>query len=464
MVICTVYPKLAHDERIAGHRYERCTVKVAYITMRFPVPTEAFAGTDIRVLRDQGVSVSVHTLRAPQVRPAPLLAERRLSGIAITQGTFAGDLRGLAACLGRPALLARLLMWLLCLTWKQPAQLVASLALVPRSMGILSELEREPPDVVHLFWGHYPSIVGYLTLTALPQSVVSVFLGAYDLTQRYGGTAWVARRAALVSTHARWNFPLIEALGVPRERIHLAYRGIDPTLFDGRRGSKTKWRIVSAGRLHEDKGMRDVLLVFRQILGRWPDATLRILGEGEELARLEQLSRSLGIDRAVRFLGHVSREDIASELSAAEVFLHMSLEERLPNVVKEAMASRCVCVVTETQGIDELVVDGRHGFVVQMRDVEAAAARIGDVFSGRVDVTALLDAASQHIVRHFDVMDSMRSYRQRWTDAIATGWKRRQPPGESAPLPVCEEADRPSEAQTEGGSKFVIGGDAVRPQ
>lgn len=416
--------------------------------MRFPVPAEAFASTDIRVLRDEGVSVSVHTMRAPQVRPSRLLGERRLSGLAVSQGTFARDLRGLATCLGRPALLARLLMWLLRVTWKRPAQLVASVALVPRSMGILSELEREPPDVVHLFWGHYPSIVGYLALTALPHSVLSVFLGAYDLTQRYGGTAWVARRAALVSTHARWNFPLIEALGVPRERIHLAYRGIDPDLFNDKRGCKTRQRIVSAGRLDEDKGMHDVLLVFRQVLARWPDATLRILGEGEERARLERLSRSLGMDGAVRFRGHVPHQDVASELSTAEIFLHMSRDERLPNVVKEAMASRCLCVVTETQGIDELVVEGRHGFVVQRRSVEAAAARIDDVFSGRVDVTALLDAASQHIARHFNVMESMRSYRQRWTDALATRWNGHQP-GEVTTRGVCEEVDRPSDVQTE---------------
>ena len=423
-------------------------MKVAYIIMRFPVLDEAFASTDIRVLRDDGVSVSVHTMRAPQVSSSRLLGERRLSGLAVSQGTFARNLKGLATCLGRPALLLRLLMWLLRLTWKRPTQLAASVVLVPRSMGILSELEHEPPDVVHLFWGHYPSIVGYLVLTALPHCVLSVFLGAYDLTRKYGGTAWVARRAALVSTHARWNFPLIEALGVPGERIHLAYRGIDPALFNAKGGCKTRRRIVSAGRLDEDKGIHDVLLVFQRVLARWPDATLRILGEGEDRARLERLSQSLGIDDAVRFLGHVPHHNVASELSTAEIFLHMSRDERLPNVVKEAMASRCLCVVTDTQGIDELVVEGRHGFVVQRRSVEAAAARIDDVFSGRVDVAALLDAASQHIARHFNVMESMRSYRQRWTHALATHWSGQQS-GEVATRAVCEQVDRPSNVQAE---------------
>ena len=63
-------------------------VKVAYITMRFPAPSETFAGTDVRILRDLGVSVSVHTMRAPASNSARMLEERRLSGLAISQGTL----------------------------------------------------------------------------------------------------------------------------------------------------------------------------------------------------------------------------------------------------------------------------------------------------------------------------------------------------------------------------------------
>ena len=403
--------------------------------MRFPTPCETFAATDIRVLRDAGLDVSVHTLRAAQGNPAHLLVERRLSGLAVSQGTLAADLRGLGSCLVRPALLAQLLMWLVRVMWNEPSHLVASLTLVPRSMGILAELERERPDVVHLFWGHYPCIVGYLVLAALPDSVLSVFLGAYDLTRGYGGTRWVTRRAALVWTHARWNVPAIEALGVPRERLHLAYRGIDLTFFGGDPAGKTRHRLVAAGRLEAEKGMDDVLVVFREVHAKWPDATLRILGDGPDRTRLERRSRLLGIDGVVRFLGHVSHQHVARELSMAEVFLHMSLDERLPNVVKEAMASRCLCVVTETQGIDELVADRRHGFVVQQKDVAEAAARIDDVFSARVDVMSLLDAASDHIARNFDVVESMCSYRRHWTDALAARPARQK----AAPAPHLSE-------------------------
>jgi glycosyltransferase involved in cell wall biosynthesis len=395
-------------------------VKVAYITMVFPAVSETFAATDIRVLQEDGVSVSVHAMRAPARSPASLLAERGLTSLKVTQGTWSADLKGVVCCVSRPVLFVRALAWLLQVSWRRPTDLATSLALLPRSMGILSELERESPDVVHLFWGHFPSIVGYLVLTALPESRLSIFLGVYDLSHGFGGTQWVARRAPLLSTHAKWNFSELEALGVPRDRIHLAYRGLDPALFNGDEQNKISHRIVCAGRLEREKGVYDVVRVFQAVRAKWPDATLTMLGDGEDRTSLESYCRTLAIDDAVTFMGHVSHTDVARELRHAEVLLHMSLAERLPNIVKEAMASRCLCVVTETHGISELVEDGVHGFVVPRGGVDLAAARIDEVFGGRTDVPSLLDAASDHIARWFNVRTSMRSYQQRWTQALST--------------------------------------------
>ena len=232
-------------------------------------------------------------------------------------------------------------------------QLLVGLAFVPRSMGILASLEREQPDVVHLFWGHYPSIVGFLVLARLPRTVLSMFLGTYDLTRLYRGSAWVASRADLVSTHARWNVPVLEALGAPQQRIHVAYRESIQRYSAESRHQKHGGGLFPAGVSMKERGWTMCCSCFEKSTRAVPRATLRLLGQGPERANLERLSQSLGIDRAVTFVGHVAQRRVARELAAAEVFLHMSWDEteRLPNVVKEAMASRCLCVVTRTSGI-----------------------------------------------------------------------------------------------------------------
>ena len=404
-------------------------MKVSSITMTFPSRPETFASTDVRVLREAGVDVAVYAIRRPERDCQTLIDNRGLRGLSIYQGTVAAHVSGLWACLRHPMLVAQLLHWLWRSTWRKPGQFVGSLVFVPRSLGILESLSRERPDVVHLFWGHYPCIVGFLILKALPDIALSVFLGAYDLTRAFGGSGWVARRADVVWTHAACNLPDLERLGVDRGRIHVAYRGLDLHLFRSFDTAKIRYRIVSVGRLIAPKGMDEVLRVFRKVQEKWPAATLVVVGDGPERAGLEQLSKSLGVHGAVKFTGHLLQRDVAKEMAAAEVFLLMSHKdsERLPNVVKEAMANRCLCVVTETPGIDELIVHEEHGFVVHRGDTAAAASRIEDVFGRRVDASALLQAASHRVTDRFDATASMEVYRRQWVDIVMrrrTGQKR----------------------------------------
>jgi glycosyltransferase involved in cell wall biosynthesis len=368
------------------------------------------------------VNVSVYSMRKPPADAAELLDERDLSGLPTNQCSFAAELRGVVMLFRRPFITARLLAWLVVRSWRRPIQLLTSFVAIPRSLDILGSLERERPDVVHLFWGHYPCVVGYLVATRLPNTVLSMFIGAYDLECAYGGTRWVASRANLISTHSRSNFAVLEALGVRHDRVHLAYRGLDPCWFASPSVPKTRHRIVAAGRLDAEKGMDDALRAFSRIHLGWPDATLRIVGEGPQRARLERLSRRLGIESSVTFPGHMSQFDLRKELCAAEIFLHMSWGdgERLPNVVKEAMASRCVCVVTRTPGIEELVRDGDHGFVVALHDIDTAAARVDAVFGGRVDTAAMSFTAFDRVRESFDAASSMTSYRDRWKNVLGT--------------------------------------------
>lgn len=149
---------------------------------------------------------------------------------------------------------------------------------------------------------------------------------------------------------------------------------------------------------------------------RWPDASLVILGDGGQRENLEALVASLGLEQSVTFLGHVSQETVLAELDLAEVFLFLSRKpsERLPNVVKEAMSCKCLCIVTETPGIEELLRDKEHGFVVSKDHPLEAAEMIDEAFSGRVDTASMVEAAYRHVNEAFDVDSLMIRYYNTW--------------------------------------------------
>jgi glycosyltransferase involved in cell wall biosynthesis len=294
-------------------------------------------------------------------------------------------------------------------------------------VDIFWSLRADRPDVVHLFWGHYPCLVGFLVQRHLRPTALSVFLGAYDLLRQFPGSALVACRADVVWTHAKCNVPALIGLGVSPTKIRVVYRGVDVAQFPMRDTAKVKGRVVTAGRLHPEKAMDDVLVAFSRILVTWPHGSMMVLGEGRDRSRLDGLVDSLGMCAHVTFRGHLSQDQVREEMSAAEVFVLMSrnASERLPNVVKEAMASGCVCVVTRTPGIDELVQDGVNGFVVEQGDVEAAARRISMALRTPERAAAMRAAAREWIVKRFDVTRSVALYRRRWEELVA---ERRLPP------------------------------------
>jgi glycosyltransferase involved in cell wall biosynthesis len=411
-------------------------MKIAYVTMVFPARQETFACLDVRTLLRAGLSVTVYCLRSvgPRGMYGPLalfgsrareraacemLRERDLDDLPVSHNTAAAVIRGVWQGLRHPSILLHLCAWSVRHNWNVPIHLLKTLALLPRSLDIFFTLKRSPPDIVHLFWGHYPAIVGHLIQRYLPGSVLSIFLGAYDLRRRYPGSALVARTADVVWTHAQANIPEIRHLGVEPDRIRVAYRGIDVNRFKPDSVSKIAHRIVTAGRLSAAKGMMEVLTTFRRLRELWADASLVVLGDGPDRERLRAAANSDSLLEAVRFQGHVPHYTVAKEMACAEVFLFMSKWERLPNVVKEAMASECVCVVTRTPGIDELVLDGISGYVVPQGDITGAVRRICEVFRNPGAARAMRARARRHVVERFDVTDSMRTYHEHWLHLVA---------------------------------------------
>ena len=398
-------------------------MNVEYVTMQFPEPSETFATNEVRVLRQAGVSLIVHGLRPRQGRSDDLLEERRLVGLPTSHNGITSTLRGVGHALVRFGLLGSALRWIVASSQRSWRDAILSIVLLPRAFDILAGLEQRKPDVVHMYWGHFPTIVGFLVQRSLPGVVTSVSIVAYDLERAYGGSVDVAQRADILRTHARANVSRLAAyVGVEPTKVNVIYNGVDLAWLDPIRDRhvKVRRRIVAAGRLTRKKGMHEVLRVFRILRERWPDASLVILGDGPERGALESARSTLGLDGAVEFLGHVSHERVVEEMAKAEVFMLLSRSEgeRLPNVVKEGMACGCVCVTTPTPGIDELVEHGVNGYVVGQEDVERAASIIDTVFAGRVDTDAIATRARARIVEAFDLHETAPRYLDLWRRAI----------------------------------------------
>jgi glycosyltransferase involved in cell wall biosynthesis len=84
-------------------------------------------------------------------------------------------------------------------------------------------------------------------------------------------------------------------------------------------------------------------------------ARFSILGDGPERNRLEQLARSLAIEKAVSFCGWVSHAEVLNRLRSADVLVFPSVRDFGAGVVFEALATGAVPVVADFGGPGDIV-------------------------------------------------------------------------------------------------------------
>jgi glycosyltransferase involved in cell wall biosynthesis len=84
-------------------------------------------------------------------------------------------------------------------------------------------------------------------------------------------------------------------------------------------------------------------------------AHFNVVGDGIERTRLEQLVKSLGIEKAVSFCGWLNHADVLKHMRSADVFVFPSLRDNGAGVVFEALACGAVPVVADFGGPGDIV-------------------------------------------------------------------------------------------------------------
>src|SRR5438477_4637852 len=99
-----------------------------------------------------------------------------------------------------------------------------------------------------------------------------------------------------------------------------------------------------------DLALRAAAPILRSDLARFT-----VVGDGRERDRLEQLTRSLGIEKAVSFCGWISHAEVLKHLRSADVFVFPSLRDNGAGVVFEALGTGAVPVVADFGGPGDIV-------------------------------------------------------------------------------------------------------------
>jgi phosphatidyl-myo-inositol dimannoside synthase len=121
------------------------------------------------------------------------------------------------------------------------------------------------------------------------------------------------------------------------------------------------------------KGADELIRALAELRPFFPDLSLVIVGNGNDLPRLKQTAVDLQVGDAVRFLSNISTEQLAACYAHCELFALPSTGEGFGLVFLEAMAFRKPLVGASAGGSVDLLEDGLNALVIPPRDPSALA-------------------------------------------------------------------------------------------
>lgn len=144
--------------------------------------------------------------------------------------------------------------------------------------------------------------------------------------------------------------------------------GLDKELFFKKENGRSN-KILSIGRIQEQKGQKEIIQLFEIIEKQIPDTELCFIGgpsgnDGREyLDQLKHYVVSQNLEDKVKFVGALSPEEIVKQLNSSKLLVHNSQFETFGLVAIEANACGIPVVSSNTNTLSEIIENDINGYL-----------------------------------------------------------------------------------------------------
>lgn len=263
---------------------------------------------------------------------------------------------------------------------------------------LLILLRQEQPDIIHIA-GLYALLIGRLAGRWLQIPVIDGFTNEPYTSEHYASipprSRWKLRVIQEADRYSlRWVTHVIsvsatirdrysQILGVDPAKVSVIYRGRNPQPFVASNPVEVEQVrnhlkidaqttiLLNVARLIPRKGQEELIRSIPRIQQVCGSVRLLIAGEGHHRSSLAALVEELGLTREVQLLG--IRNDIATLLQIADVFVFPSHFEGHPGALVEAMFAACPIIASDIPVHRETIVDQETGCLVPLHSPEGIA-------------------------------------------------------------------------------------------
>lgn len=228
-----------------------------------------------------------------------------------------------------------------------------------------------------------------------------------------------------VIRHAKYNYAVSKAisklyydLGLTKSEMPFIHHGVSV-----KNGVKTNClntyrfsdiQLIIVGRMEEIKGHKYLIKAMPEVLIKFRDCKLVIIGEGSEMENLQHLCRELKIQNSVIFMGF--NNDPYSYVNNSDVIILPSLFEPFGLVYIEAFALKTPIVAFDTPAGNEIMENETTALLVTPRDANAIAKKIIFLLDNPRIASEMADRAYRNYLENFStarmVKDTVLFYKE----------------------------------------------------
>lgn len=159
--------------------------------------------------------------------------------------------------------------------------------------------------------------------------------------------------------------------------------------------------IGSYGRFAAQKGYEYLLQAVSSLQERGYDFKLKLGGDGADAEKLRSLSRELGVEGKVDFIGWV--EDKDKFFSGIDIFCLSSIEEPFGIVLLEAMKYSTPIVATKCHGPNEIFAAGNDAILADIKSGEDLADKLAELIDNPDIAQSTARRAYENLIENYDI-------------------------------------------------------------
>lgn len=171
--------------------------------------------------------------------------------------------------------------------------------------------------------------------------------------------------------------------------------------------------LIYVGRIHEEKGVIELIRAYKKVRIAYPKSKLFIVGDGDFPSAIKETKEVWG---DVIFTGRLEKEEVYSLYKDASIGILPSYTEQCSYTAIEMMMFGLPIVAIQTTGLSEMIVHGETGILIPLNEKEGkghiSEQLLGEGIIEAIQKQEILDKGILHFQQNYNLKKMAKLYNQ----------------------------------------------------